>query len=378
MRLRIASPLLSLALLGSSASADEPNTVVAGYCDWVTGAAHSERALLHSPDAVIRVSRDLKGPGLGIRAGLAYDAIDFYRGRLVGSRADAECERFRASHAYAMTVEIGAGETERIALSARAAVLEEALPRARELVAAIESALLGKRATLEELQATRLRADLLASNLAATRTSLAALGEAREPLRASRIAELLAELVMNERNVEAHEAKLRRAEAFHLTLNGGYEESTSIHRKLPAYGMLQLSYNLGNARQYRADARALDGRVRWARAREAGPDSPYARVMLKLRAELDSERQRFAEVALLRADVEARWTSLADIESDRVRRVRDHLWFDLTDARAQEAYLAARVRELEVAVAESAAPARMAAAGPAEAPVGDAQPKPID
>jgi hypothetical protein len=328
---------------------------------------------LRAPDAIIGVSRDLTGPGIRIRTGLAYDAIRFYRGDLVGSRAAAECARFRANHAYVTTVELGAGETERSALAARAAVLEEALPHARALVATIETSLLGKRATIEELQATRLRADLLATNLASTRTSLAALGEARDPLRASRIAELLAEQVTHERAVEAYEAKLRRAEAFHLTLNGGYEESTSIHRDLPAYGMLELSYNLGSARQYRADSRALEGRVRWAEAREAGPESPYARVMLQLRAELDSERQRFAEVALLRADVEARWRSLEGIESERVRRVRDHLWFDLTDARAHEAYLGARVRELELAVAEGAEPSRApAAASSAEALVRDA------
>ncbi len=359
MRLRLLSVLACLSF-AAPAQAQDAAALVAGYCDWVVGTAHSERALLSAPDAVVGVSRDLTGPGIRIRAGLAYDAVAFYRGGLVAARAESECLRFGANHEYVTALELGAGETERAALAARAEVLEAALPRARALVAQIESQLLGKRATIEELQATRLRVDLLAANLSATRASLAALGEPRAPLRAARIGELFAKQVTHERAVETLEARIRRAEAFHVTLNGGYEESTSIHRNLPAYGMLELSYNLGNARQYRADRRALDGRERWVEAREAGSDSPYARVMLQLRAELESERQRHAEIALLRADVEARWSSLADLESDRVRRVRDNLWFDLIEARAHEAYLGARVQELEVAIAD-AEPSRVAA-----------------
>jgi hypothetical protein len=346
--------------LASSAHAQNETDVVSGYCDWVRGVAHSERALLHAPDALVRVQPDSRS-GVRVRTGLAYDAIRLYRGRLVASRAGAECDRFGASYALTTQLSRGAAETERAALSARLAALDTAIPTARELVANVEHAFAGERATIEELQAVRLRADALAAAHAAARQGMEALGPQTAPLRASRIGELLQTQIAAEREVETIEARLRRANAFRVTLNGGYERG-GVHREIPAYGILEVAYNLGAARQYAADASAEEGRIRYARGRENGPDSQLARVMLSLRAELAENERRLGEVSLLRGDAEQRWLSLEGIESERVRRVRDHLWFDLTEARAEEAYLTARVRELAVAVATDA-PARVAEAG---------------
>jgi hypothetical protein len=332
--------------------AQDPNETVAGYCDWVRGVAQSERALLHAPDALVRVQPD-SDRGARIRTGLAYDAVRIYRGKLIASRASAECARFGAAHELALEVERGVGETERSGLAARLALLEAALPEARALAANVERAFAGERATIEELQTLRLRLDALSAERSRTQVLLGSLGPVASPLRAARIAELLREEVERERTVEAIEARLRRANALRLTLNGGYEHS-SAHREIPAYGVVELAYNLGAARQFGADARAEDGRVRYARGRDGGPDSRLARVMLQLRAALAEEQRRLAEVSLLRRDAEQRWRSLEGIESDRVRRVRDHLWFDLTEARAEEAYLSARVRDLEVAVSDGA------------------------
>lgn len=335
-----------------AARAQHSDDAVAGYCDWVSGVAQSERALLHAPDALVRVQPD-SDRGVRIRTGLAYDAVRIHRGNLIASRASAECARFGAAHAFALEVERGAGETERAALTARLAVLEAALPDARALAANVEQAFDGERATLEELQTVRLRLDALSAERSRTQVLLGSLGPIAQPLRASRVAELLREEVERERDVEAIEARLRRARAIRITLNGGYERS-SAHRSVPAYGILELAYNLGAPRQFGADARAEDGRERYVRGRESGPDSRLARVMSQLRAALAEEQRRLAEVSLLRSDAEQRWRSLEGIASDRVRRVRDHLWFDLTEARAEEAYLAARVRDLQLAVAGGA------------------------
>ncbi len=355
---------LALCFAAGSATAQDAD-VSAGYCAWVESAAASERALLASPEMFVQVAPDALGSGTRFFGGAAYDLVGSYRSRLVGSRANAECARFRANYAFFMELERGAAETERAALVARVAVLEEALPRARELVAQTEAAFDGERATVEELQALRLRADTLAAEHAASSATLAGLGPKSEPLNAKRMTDLLAEQIARERDVETAEAKLRRAEAFRVTVNGGYEQAPSVDRPLPLYGVLEVAYNLGGVRQRRADDRALDGRMRWAEAREGGPDSRMRRVLQQLRALLASEQKRRDEVAALRSAVELRWRSLEGIESDRVRRVRDHLWFDWITARAQEGYLNARVRELSVAVdgdaasepaAESAAP----------------------
>lgn len=347
--------IAAISLASPSARGEPQIDLVASYCEWVSGAALSERALLHAPEAVVGISRDLLTSSARVRAGLAYDAIGYYRGKLVERRAKSECARFRANYAFVSEVELGSGETKRAALVARLAVLEEALPHARELVASAASAFAGEHATIEELQAIRLRADTLAMEFATTWTELEALGKAAPPLRAARLTELLSEQVAHEGEVEELEGRLRRAGAFRVALDVGYESSATLSRSVPTYGVLEISYNLGNRRQLRADERARTGRTRWAEARESGALSRSARVMLQLRAELASERKRFAEIAVLRADVEARLGSLDGIESDRVRRVRDHLWFDWVTARAQEAYLSARVRELEVALADDGA-----------------------
>lgn len=150
---------------------------------------------------------------------------------------------------------------------------------------------------LEPLRAGRaeVRADTLATEFATAWTELEALGEPAAPLRATRLAELLSEQVAQESEVEELEGRLRRAGAFRVALNVGYEHSATLSRSLPAYGVLEVSYNLGNWRQIRADDGARTGRMRWAEARESGAHSRSARVVLQLRAELASERARFAE-----------------------------------------------------------------------------------
>jgi len=352
---RIVPLVAALLLVPVLARGDAPADLVDGYCDWVTGAGLSERALLQAPDAVVAVSRDLLTSNVRFRAGLSYDAVRFYRGSLVERRAEAECDRFRASSSFMAEVELGSLETRRSALAARLSVFEEALPRARELVDSASTAFAAGHATIEELQAIRLRADALSLESAATSTELDALGEPSAPLRATRLRELLTRQVEHEREVETLEGRLRRAGAFRLALNAGYEGARSLSRSVPAYAVLEVSYNLGGARQPRADARALDGRGRWAEAREGGTQSRSARTLLQLRAELASERKRLGEIVALRADVEERWKSLDGIEGNRVRRVRDHLWFDLVLARAQEAFADTRVRDLEVALDDAGA-----------------------
>jgi hypothetical protein len=367
---RIATAIcLAVAAVAAPGARAQDADVSAGYCAWVENAAASERAILSSPELFMQVAPDALGSGTRFFGGAAYDLVGSYRSGLVGGRATAECARFRANYAFFMELERGAGETERAALAARVAVLEEALPHARELLARTESAFAGERATVEELQAIRLRADTLAAEHATSSGTLAGLGPRSEPLNARRMAELLGEQVARERDVEAYEAKLRRAEAFRVTVNGGYEQAPSVDRPVPLYGVLEVAYNLGGVRQRRADARALDGRMRWAEAREAGPDSRMRRVLHQLHALLAAEQKRRDEVAALRSAVELRWRSLEGIESERVRRVRDHLWFDWITARAQEAYLGARVRELAVAVEGDAAHQPT----PESAPADDAQ-----
>jgi hypothetical protein len=67
----------------------------------------------------------------------------------------------------------------------------------------------------------------------------------------------------------------------------------------------------------------------------------------RLHATLDGERRRLRETGVLLADVEGRLHALDAVESERVRRVRDAIWFDWVRLKADQEFLRVHVAELE-------------------------------
>ena len=349
-----------LAGLGAGAArAEEPagEAREPGHCAFVRGVSDAEAAVLLAPDVFASVGVvnageadgsggvPLGGPTPRLTAGLSYDVVGLYRGLTVRRRAEAECERYRAFSALRAAVMRGPDVGAEAALAARARVLEAALPEAEQLLASLREDMKEGRATLDELNALQLRLDglrALAHETAKERERLATLPRPSErPL-----ATFLEELRVADDRVEEASASLRSASAWNVRLRGGYDELVNVRQDVPLFGMLTLSYNLGNLWQPAANSRARDGRRRALEEDVEGVSQEVARLLGELRAAHRSEETRLREVSVLVSDLEGQLRDIQAMETAKVRRYRDYLMLELARLRAEQAWLKTHVAEL--------------------------------
>ncbi|MGZ3458278.1 MAG: hypothetical protein ACXU86_07175 [Archangium sp.] len=358
MRWAVAWGVLS-GLGAGAARAQEPagEARAPGYCAFVRGVGDAESAVLLAPDVFASVGVVNAGEAGGsdgvplgkptprLTAGLDYDFVGLYRGLAMRRRAEAECERYRALSGLQAAVKRGGDVGAEAALAARAQVLETALPQAEQLLAALRDDVKEGRATVEELNALQLRLDelrALAHETEKERERLAALPHSAErPL-----SSLLQELRAADDRVEGESAALRSASGWRVRLRGGYDELLHVKQEVPLFGMLTVTYNLGNPWQPSANARAREGRRRSLEEDVEGVSQDVARLLRELRATHSAEEARLREVSVLVSDLEAQLRELQAMETLKVRRYRDYLALELTRLRAEQAWLKARVAEL--------------------------------
>jgi hypothetical protein len=327
-----------------------------GYCAFVRGVGDAESAVLLAPDVFANVGVvnageasgggvPLGGPTPRLTAGLEYDLVGLYRGLGIRRRAEAECERYRALSALRAAVKRGPDVGAEAALAARAQVLEAMLPEAEQLLKSLAEDVKEGRATVEELNALRLRMDglrALAHETAKERERLATLPRpAERPL-----STYLGEMRAADDRVEEESAGLRRASAWTVRLRGGYDELINVRQDVPLFGMLTVSYNLGSLWQPSANARAREGRRRWLEEDVEGVSQEVARLLRELRAAHGTEETRLREVSVLVSDLEGQLKELQTMETAKVRRYRDYLVLELARLRAEQAWLKAHVTEL--------------------------------
>ncbi|WP_342374129.1 hypothetical protein NVS55_22300 [Myxococcus stipitatus] len=352
--------LLCLAVRTPSALAASPDPQLEeraeGYCEWVKGVGDAEAALELAPEVfgsfgVVNTGQAEGGTDLGkpkprVTAGLSYDIVGLYRGRVIHRRAAAECRRQQALSSLQAALRQGAGMGEASALEARAQVLEEALPRAEALVTALRSDLREGRATLEELNAVQVRLDNLRS--LSTDTAMARERLAAQPdlPRGQRLESLLEEFRAADDAVEAASAGLRRAKGWELSLRGGYDEVFDLDQDVPLFGQVMLTYDLGHLWQGKANARARDGRRRATKNDVGGMDQQVTELLTELRARHRTEEARLREVSALVTDLEGQLREVETLQTREVRRFRDYLLLELARLRAEQAYLTAHVESL--------------------------------
>ena len=328
-----------------------------GYCAFVRGVGEAESAVLLAPDVFASVGVvnageaggsggvSLGSPTPRLTAGLSYDVVGLYRALALRRRAEAECERYRAISALRAAVKRGPDVGIEAALAARERVLEGTLPEAEQLLASLREDVKEGRATIEELNALRLRLDglrALAHETAKERERLAALPRpAERPL-----STLLQELRAADDRVEQESAALRRASAWNVQLRGGYDELFHVRRDVPLFGVLTVSYNLGSPWQPAANARAREGRRRALEEDVEGVSQEVARLLRELRAAHGAEEARLREVSVLVSDLEGQLEDIQAMETAKVRRYRDYLVLELARLRAEQAWLRAHVEEL--------------------------------
>jgi hypothetical protein len=151
-----------------------------------------------------------------------------------------------------------------------------------------------------------------------------------------------------EGEVERREARVRASRAWDVSVRGGYDRvfGTSVSYT-PIFGLVTITANVGGLLQPAAEARAVSGRVEWARRQVEGTDDRVEQALARLRALRDADRRRLDDTRLLLADLEERRNALLSVQGERVTEIAQSLWFDLVRVRAEHAYVAAHLADLD-------------------------------
>src|SRR5262249_46350230 len=130
---------------------------------------------------------------------------------------------------------------------------------------------------------------------------------------------------------------------FDISLCVGYDRFFGQRDVDPGFVVLSLSLNPAVIYQPFAEAEAARARAILVRAENDAVEQKVELLSQRLRVLLAGERRRVNELRLLIADAEARLHLLDAIEGDRLRRVRDSLWFDYVRLRAEDAFVRVHV-----------------------------------
>jgi hypothetical protein len=273
-----------------------------------------------------------------ITAGLRYKLSGIYEGILTKKRAKADCKRHEA-------LEQVQGDTTYRALEARAAVLDDAMAKADKMLDAANADLDKRRATAQEVTATRLRVDELRELAAATRRQLDEL-----PAPATKSMKRALEAYFDaDAAVEKQEAALRRAKAIDVSVRFGFDKFADGDDESPYFAVVTVGVNLGVLFQGSGNKRAARGKARLIRE-EAGAE--MAATETRMRSLLEIEAKREEETGILVADLKQQLDALDDLGGAEARRYRQTVWFDWVKASAEHAYFAAHAASLREVLGE--------------------------
>jgi hypothetical protein len=315
------------------------------YCDYVEGVASAQSALLFAPEVFgsfgyldqQQLAVDVPegtGDDLRVTAGLRYSLGNVYEGLLTRDRARAECKRRRA-------LDQVQGATTYQALTARAKVLDDAIREAQEMLTQAGDDLEGRRATGPEVVGIRVRVDELRAQAAATRRELAALPA---PIEGASMQRALSAYQAADAAVERHDASLRKAQAWDVSVRLGYDQFLSNDDSdTPLFALVQANFNLGWFLQGSGNRRALTGRRALVDAAR-GPTSEANAAQLA--AVLAIEERRAQETGVLLTDLEQQLEAVKNITGETGRRFRQTVWFDWVKVKAEHEYLTAHVATL--------------------------------
>jgi hypothetical protein len=352
--------LLLLATVTDVAAAEDE--AADAYCGMVRAIANSESALTFFPSLFLDYGlvngNDVSTGAGGVSSGPASERLTFGarwsllgigRGIVTKRRATADCERYRAQSGLSRFIVDNREAVSPAALEARIAVLRQAMPRAQELVRQLRGAVERAHATVEELQAAQLRYDDLSSSLLeaeALRAGLPPRTDVGSP------AELLERHRRFDAQVGRHEGVMRMLSAVDLSLRGGYDRVYGLRDVSPGFIVLSLSFNPAVIYQPFAESDAQKARARYVRAANDGVEQRAELLADRLRALLGGQRRRQGEVRVLVHDAEARLKMLEGVDSDKLRRFRDSLWFEWVKLRAEDAFLRVHTAELARSLGE--------------------------
>ncbi len=352
--MRILTFLAATALLAAapaSAHADDP------YCSYVDNIAAAQAAVLVAPElfgsaGLVNAGSELTGDsnvafetGLRVTVGLRYDFADLYRGLVTDDAAAADCRRYLALQHLEAYLDAGREAGVGAAAAAQLQVLDELLPQAEARLREVRDEVEAGRAGLEELNATQLRVADLRSRAADAR--LAAERDNAPDSGGRSLGELRRTFLEADAALAAAEADVREATAWEVGIRGGYDQVIGDAREVPIFALVSVGWSFGQPFQRAAHNRAADARRAWVASGEGGTAGRAEELRRELIAVRGVERQRLAEAQVLLADLQARLQAVQDLESSRLRRFADALWFEWARLRVEEAGLAARLAALD-------------------------------
>ncbi len=358
-----ASAWLLLAALPGSVDAAE-RALGDATCEQLEAAASADSALLMSPTLFGSVGAfnvvegsDLNGPVRSltprIAAGLSYSFGNLFEGIFERRRAQALCARFRAEQGLLAALEAGNGAGARSALAARAAVLAKAIPEGERLLNALQRDVSEARATLEELSLAKMRLDSLREEEGKARLELAQQEQLPSQTRGE-LTQMLADYRAADASVASREGSIRLTRSWDVQVRGGYENIIGITQQQPFFGQVTLSYNLGNLFQYSANARAREARTAALEEDLGGAGHRFTAAIARLGSTMSAERERLSQVETLLAELDGQLGQVGTLQTSLVRRYQSYLWFEATRLRAERAWLAAHLEELELFLSKPA------------------------
>ncbi len=337
--MRAGIAMIAVAAVAGSARADD------AYCDHARAVAAADAATLVAPEVFTSLGYVEQPATVDIPSGssddvrftlgVRYSLGDLYEGAIVRKRAGADCRRHLALG------RLQAAPAHR-ALSARVKVLDGALDEAAEMLAEAGADMASRRATAQEVMATRLRVDQLRAQAAAAHRELEALPAGSE----ASLTGALADFHAADAEVERHDGRLRAARGWDISMRAGYDRFLAADEdESPYFAVVSASWNLGWLLQQPANQRALKARRRMQA--EAGATAQPA-----MEALLAAEARRAEESGVLVADLERQLEALRRIGGDDSRRFRQTVWFEWVEAKAEHAYLEAHVEALRQVMGE--------------------------
>src|SRR6267143_6117617 len=230
----------------------------AGACKFLHGVADAEADVLLGPELFGRfggvnlVEAATDGTTLGsekqrLMLGVNYSLGHLYQGLTVRKRGDAECRRETARAGLEAALYSGTDFAKGPALAAREEVLKAAIPEGEKTFEELRDEVRKQSATVEELEATRLRLDSLRALLTQTALERERLPPAAAQPSGATLGQLLQEFRTADDEVEQIAGRLRSATAWDLTLRGAYDRVFDIRQTTspPLFGMVEVTYNLG-------------------------------------------------------------------------------------------------------------------------------------
>ena len=330
------------------------------YCEYIQATATSQSLPLIWPDlqltgGILNAFEADQSSALVLRprfmAGLRYSASSLVRGLTMRNQAAELCKHYRASTQLRGLVERTRDGLPRGPLAAKLAVLQAALPQAEAVLARQRSALKQAQTTLMDVHNFESRLDGLRAAMTGAQQDLET---ASNPELSSGVETLIAERRAADENLQTYQQRLDSTALWDVTLRGGYDRIIDLPERLPVYGAVTLTVNLGVLALGDSHAVAQRAHAAWSAQEGGGLEERVRHTQRRLSAMLTAHSQRVTDLERQVARLDDQQRTAGNAPGGNARTLVDALWFDRINAEADLAYAHAHTHELRSLLSQGA------------------------